>query len=57
MLYVPTHTARELKKDLKAAGVEEYIPGIGKADSSSAGPFGKMPWRRSLPLHAWLYTP
>ncbi len=32
LLYVSTHPARELKKDLKAAVVADYIPGEGKVD-------------------------
>jgi len=32
LLYVSTHPARELRKDLKAAGIEFNIPGKGKVD-------------------------
>ena len=28
-----------------------------EVESSAAGTFGKMHWRRSLPLHAWLQAP
>ena len=32
LLYVSTHPSRELRKDLKAAGIEFNIPGKGKVD-------------------------
>ncbi len=35
LLFVPTHTARDLRKDLKAAGVPVVKPGEGKADFHS----------------------
>jgi len=28
-----------------------------EVESSTAAAFGKIPWRRSLPLHAWLQVP
>ena len=35
LLFVPTHAARELQKDLETAGVAVFIPGEGKVDFHS----------------------
>jgi len=35
LLFVPTHTARDLKKDMREAGVQAFIPGEGKVDFHS----------------------
>lgn len=35
LLYVPSHAARELQEDLKAAGIPSFIPGEGKVDFHS----------------------